>query len=87
MIELVKAACSKAATTLCVELFRKFLDAKIMSVLGIVIRSIGCVFVILVVEENATRNFLPHLDKINAAFCVGKKIKGGVIIVGFLDSR
>jgi hypothetical protein len=36
MIESMKVACSKATTTLCVELFRKFLDAKIMSALGIV---------------------------------------------------
>jgi hypothetical protein len=37
-------------------------------------------------EENATKNFLPHLDKIMATFCVGKKIKGGVAIVRFLNS-
>ncbi len=38
-------------------------------------------------EENATRNFLPHLDKIKAAFCVGKKIKGGAIVARLLDFR
>jgi hypothetical protein len=37
-------------------------------------------------EKNATKNFLPHLDKIKAAFNVGKKIKGGVVVVGLLDS-
>jgi hypothetical protein len=36
MIESVKVACSKATTTLCAELFRKFLDVEIMSILGIV---------------------------------------------------
>jgi hypothetical protein len=38
-------------------------------------------------EENVTRNFLPHLDKIKVAFSVGKKIKGGVVVVGLLDSQ
>jgi hypothetical protein len=38
-------------------------------------------------EKNATKNFHPHLDKINVTFCVGKKIKGGVVVVGLLDSR
>jgi hypothetical protein len=38
-------------------------------------------------EKNATKNFHPHLDKINATFCVGKKIKGGVVVVGLLDSQ
>jgi hypothetical protein len=38
-------------------------------------------------EENATRDFLPHLDKIKPTFCVGKKNKGGVIVVGLLYSR
>jgi hypothetical protein len=36
MIEQVKIACSKVATTLCVELFRRFPDAEIMLALGIV---------------------------------------------------
>jgi hypothetical protein len=36
-------------------------------------------------EKNATKNFLPHLDKINAAFYVGQKIKGSVVIAGLLD--
>jgi hypothetical protein len=35
MIESVKVACLKAATTLCVELFRKFLNLEIMLALGI----------------------------------------------------
>jgi len=38
-------------------------------------------------EENATNNFLSHMDKIKVALCVGKKIKGGVIVVGLLDSQ
>jgi hypothetical protein len=38
-------------------------------------------------EKNATNNFLPHLDKIKVALCVGKKIKGGVVVVGLLDSQ
>jgi hypothetical protein len=37
-------------------------------------------------EENVIRNFLPYLDKIKVAFCVGKKIKGGVVVVRLLDS-
>jgi hypothetical protein len=37
-------------------------------------------------EENDTKNFLPHLDKIKVAFCVAKKIKGGVVIAKLLDS-
>jgi hypothetical protein len=36
MIESVKATCLEVATTLCVELFRRFLDAEIMSTIGIV---------------------------------------------------
>jgi len=36
IIESMKATCSKATTTLCVELFRKFLDVEIMSTFGIV---------------------------------------------------
>jgi hypothetical protein len=37
-------------------------------------------------EENVTMSFLPHLDKIKVAFCVGKKIKGGVVTIGLSDS-
>jgi hypothetical protein len=36
MIESMKVVCSKAATTLCVGLSRRFLDVEIMSALGIV---------------------------------------------------
>jgi hypothetical protein len=36
-------------------------------------------------EENATRDFLPHLDKIKATFCVGKN--NGVVIVGLFYSQ
>jgi hypothetical protein len=36
MIESVKAACSEATTTLCVELSCRFLDMEIMSTIGIV---------------------------------------------------
>jgi hypothetical protein len=38
-------------------------------------------------EETTTNNFLPHLDLIKYAFCVDKKLKGGSIILGLLDSR
>ncbi len=38
-------------------------------------------------KKNATTDFLPHLDEIKVAFYVSKKIKGGVVIVGLLDSR
>ncbi len=81
MIESMKVACLKVTTTLCAELFRRLLDAEIMSVLGIVYPQYW------LCDKNATRDFLPHLDKIKVAFCVGKKIKGGVVIVGLLDSR
>jgi hypothetical protein len=81
MIKLVKVACSKATTTLCFELFLKFLDAEIMLVFGIVYLQYW------LCEENATRNFFQHLDKIKAACFVGKKIKGGVLVVGILDSQ
>jgi hypothetical protein len=81
MIKLVKVACSKATTILCFELFLKFLDAEIMLAFGIVYMQYW------LCEENATKNFFPHLDKIKAAFCVGKKIKGGVVVVGLLDSQ
>jgi hypothetical protein len=37
-------------------------------------------------EENATRNFFPYLDKIKVALCVGKIIKGGVVVARLLDS-
>jgi hypothetical protein len=57
MIELVKAACSKATTTICVELFRKFLNVEIMSTLGIVYPQYW------LCEENVTTNFFPHLDQ------------------------
>jgi hypothetical protein len=36
MIESMKAACWKAATTLCVELFYKFPGTEIMSTIGVV---------------------------------------------------
>jgi hypothetical protein len=78
MIESLKVARSKVATTLRVELFYRFLDTEIMSTISIVY-SYYC-------EKNATRNFLPYLDKIKVALCVGKKIKGGVVVVGLLDS-
>ncbi len=80
MIESMKAACSGVAITLCVELFRRFLDVEIMLALGIVYSQYW------LCEKNDTKNFLPHLDKIKAAFCVGKKIKGNVVVVGLLDS-
>jgi len=32
-------------------------------------------------------NFLLHLDNLKVAFCVRKKIKGDVVVVGLLDSR
>jgi len=81
MIKLVKAACSKTTTTLCVELFCRFPNVEIMSALGIVYPQYW------LCEENATRNFFPHLDKVKVALCVGKKIKGGVVVVGLLDSQ
>jgi hypothetical protein len=34
-------------------------------------------------EKNATKNFLPHLDQFKAGFCVGTKIKGDVVVLGF----
>jgi hypothetical protein len=37
-------------------------------------------------EEYATKNFLPYLDKIKVALCVGKKIKGGVVVAGLFYS-
>jgi len=81
MIELMKVTCSKATTTLCVELFCKFLDVEIMSALGIVyLQYCMC-------EKNVTKNFFPHLDKFRVAFYAGKRIKGGVVVVGLLDSQ
>ncbi len=40
-------------------------------------------------HRKATIQFgmVPHLDKIKVALCVGHKIKGGVVVVGLLDSQ
>ncbi len=81
MIESMKVVCSKAATTLCVGLFRRFLDVEIMSALGIVYPQYW------LCDKNVIKNFLPHLDKIKATLRVSKKIKGGVLVVGLLDSQ
>jgi len=63
MIESMKVACSKAATTLCVELSHRFPNVEIMSTLGIVYSHYW------LCEENVIKNFLPHLDKIKATLC------------------
>jgi hypothetical protein len=34
-------------------------------------------------EKNATKNFLPHFDQFKVGFCVGTKIKGGVVVLDF----
>jgi hypothetical protein len=81
MIESMKVVCSKTATTLCVGLSCRFPDVEIMSTLGIVYPQYW------LCDKNVIKNFLPHLDKIKATLCVGKKIKGGVVVVGLLDSQ
>jgi hypothetical protein len=52
---------------------------KSCQLLALCIRNIGC--------AKKTKNFFPHLDKFKAALYVGKRIKGGVVVVGLLDSR
>ncbi len=67
MIELVKVACLKATTTLCVELFHRFFDAKIMSALGIVYS------LYWLCEKNATKDFLPQKSRLH--FVLARKSK------------
>jgi hypothetical protein len=58
----------KATLNLCVELFRRSHDDKIMATLAWCIHIISYVWI-------AIRNFLPHLHEIKVAFCVDKNIK------------
>jgi len=53
MLEIMKVACSKASTNLCVELFQWFLDVDTMVALGMVSHNIGYV------KKKNVKNFLP----------------------------
>jgi hypothetical protein len=81
MIETMKIACLKATSSLCIELFRRFPYAKIMSVhLAWCICNIGCVKKMLLGISSHI------LIILRLPFSVGKKIKGGVVVPRLLNS-
>jgi hypothetical protein len=81
MFEIIKVVCLKATSNLCYGLSHRFLDVKVMVAFSMVYLQYW------ICEEITINNFLPHLDLIKYALYVNKKLKGGSIVHGLLDSR